>query len=225
MGLTGPAGPSGSIGPTGPAGPSGSIGPSGNDGAPGPTGPSGSIGPTGPSGSIGPTGPTGPSGSIGPQGPSGSIGPQGPVYTPISAILGGSNITTNTTTALQNITGLSFSYVAGTYQIQATLRVGAAAATGFKFGFTMGQAPSSFMLGVAGISAATTSWRHEAVVATNTATGGAYCAVAATNGIVNITGAFAATGTGTFQFQFQAGNTLATATVYAGSCLIANKVA
>ena len=115
-GVPGTPGVKGDTGTQGPQGIQGIPGPTGNTG---PQGVTGNVGPKGDKGDTGNTGPQGPQGipgNTGATGPQGVIGPQGPpgagLWSRVSlaADVVNNNVVANT---LQDVTGLSFSVVAG----------------------------------------------------------------------------------------------------------------
>ena len=127
-GATGPQGPAGPTGPTGPQGPAGADG---ADGAQGPQGPQGIQGAQGNQGAQGPAGNDGAAGAQGPQGIQGIQGNPGTNGLGFGAIVKlSADRPAVTTTALADVTGLSFSVTAGNfYSFQFWVRFSTAATT------------------------------------------------------------------------------------------------
>lgn len=121
-------------GATGPQGPQGIQGPAGDAGPTGPAGPTGATGPQGPAGLDGSDGADGAQGPQGIQGIQGIQGNQGATGSPglgFGAIVKlAADLSPFTTTALTDVTGLSFALTANrSYSFQFWIRFSSAATT------------------------------------------------------------------------------------------------
>lgn len=127
-----------------------------------------------------------------------------------------------TSATLVNITGLSFAVSPGTWTFLATLRVGSTA-LGMKLGYTATATPTVVATCV-GNAAGSDTIQSSIITTKDTATTNAFCVTSSSSGWVTISGSVVATVADTIQLRFLAG-AITTATVYAGSCVTATKVA
>ena len=196
---------------------------------PGATGPQGATGPTGPTGSGGGTGPqgaTGPTGGTGPQGATGPTGVTEPGLTQLAVVLS-TNFTTNSTGALQSITGLGFAIGSSqTWVFEFGLSTGNAASTGCACGITVSAGSPAVEAQVFG-SSSFGSTDTDRLTGANTETAiTTYTAQASTTGTLIIRGVIASTASGacTVYPAIQPQNTASTITTYANSSLWAARI-